>query len=240
MKTKLPSTIATIKEAQNFLLELHANGEQFHPEDNAIGMHWGQCEPPTADQEVHLNKLMQDIYALPGNDGDHANPDFDPCLYLLAMDKKDMVLSTDEEKFTLLEYITENDWYVIKEALPEVLDLERGNEITFQSQGGNTTIKCIGMGDELEEIDLAFQNDKTSYAYSSIEYLDETYTCREIPDLESEGHTLTIAPLALLEALQNDYGRRLENCPEDDKIAYYAPPEELLLTDAELYKLTYQ
>lgn len=35
MKTNLPAAITTIDEAKAFLTELHANGESYHPEDDA-------------------------------------------------------------------------------------------------------------------------------------------------------------------------------------------------------------
>lgn len=86
MKTTLPQAIATIEEAQAFLTELEGNGESFHPEDNAHNIQWHCCNPPTAGEADLLNKLMQDIYDLPGNDGRHIDLVFDPCEFLLMLD----------------------------------------------------------------------------------------------------------------------------------------------------------
>lgn len=87
MQTKLPAAITTIEGAQTFLLELFNNGESFHPEDNAHNIIWSLPEEqkPTAKECDLLNKLMEDIYNVEGNNGNHANPVFDPCGYLLDL-----------------------------------------------------------------------------------------------------------------------------------------------------------
>lgn len=82
MKTTLPAQIASIEEAKAFLSALHANGEAYHPEDDAAAC--GICD--TMTQAHDLNKLMEDIYNLPGNDGRHINLAFDPCEWLLYLE----------------------------------------------------------------------------------------------------------------------------------------------------------
>lgn len=76
MKTVLPENITTIAQAEEFLKALYINGESFHPEDDAHDVLWA-VEPTSAECD-QLNKLMEDIYALPGN--------FDPCEYILHLD----------------------------------------------------------------------------------------------------------------------------------------------------------
>lgn len=87
MITKLPESINTIEEAKTFLTELYKNGEEYHPEDNAK-----DCLENITDEEGdRLNKLMNEIYLLPGND-DMQNMAFDPCGFILELDpeyKKD-------------------------------------------------------------------------------------------------------------------------------------------------------
>jgi hypothetical protein len=85
MKTKLPSAINTVKEAKSFLWELHSNGEAFHCEDDANDCLAGRV---TKEQGDLLNKLMEDIYNLQGNDGRHVDLAFDPCQFLLDIDIK--------------------------------------------------------------------------------------------------------------------------------------------------------
>lgn len=75
MITALPAKISTVHEAQRFLLDLHSNAESFHPEDSALDIIWTSAEVSTAERE-QLDKLMKDIYSLPG---------FDPCEYLYGL-----------------------------------------------------------------------------------------------------------------------------------------------------------
>lgn len=79
MKTVLPKEINTVDEAKKFLFELLANGESYHPEDDAHDIIWatpaGQQAPTDAEKD-QLNDLMSDIYELDG---------FDPCGYLIDM-----------------------------------------------------------------------------------------------------------------------------------------------------------
>lgn len=87
MKTKLPLEIKTVEEAKAFLTELHANGEYFHPEDDAFTIEWQTCTPASGEECNQLNNLMYDIYNLPGNDGRHSAPMvFDPCAFLNGLD----------------------------------------------------------------------------------------------------------------------------------------------------------
>lgn len=84
MKTTLPQQITTIDEAKAFLKALHDNDESYHPEDNAHDNAWHTCEAPTKEQCDQLNKLMQDIYSLPGNES-HLSMVFDPCEFQLEL-----------------------------------------------------------------------------------------------------------------------------------------------------------
>lgn len=80
LKTVLPASINTIAEAKKLLRDLYNNKEAYHPEDDAL-----DClqDVVTKEQGELLNKLMVDIYNLEGNNGNHANPIFDPCKFLL-------------------------------------------------------------------------------------------------------------------------------------------------------------
>lgn len=101
MKTKLPDAINTIDEAKQFLTDLHNNGEAFHPEDNAHDIIWNGMNVsnvPTPAECDQLNKLMNDIYNLPGNDGDHANPEFDPCGFSFHSSMRDAKKAMNEFK----------------------------------------------------------------------------------------------------------------------------------------------
>lgn len=89
MKTTLPESISTQEEAEKFLSELFENNEHYHPEDSAkdqIYLKTGERVFNDEDAEK-LDKLMSDIYMLSG--GDHANPIFDPCEYLLEMEEEE-------------------------------------------------------------------------------------------------------------------------------------------------------
>lgn len=84
MKTTLPTAINSIDEAKAFLSELYKNNESYHPEDNAHSMVWSTVDP-TFKERTQLNKLMDDIYNLPGNES-HSKLIFDPCEFLLKLD----------------------------------------------------------------------------------------------------------------------------------------------------------
>ncbi len=105
MKTLLPDQIKTVSEAKAFLTSLHANGESYHPEDDANSL----CgDPFTKEEGDKLNKLMIDIYHLDGNDGNHINPKFCPCGFLLLLDEeyiKNRLADTNEFTHTLSDNI---------------------------------------------------------------------------------------------------------------------------------------
>lgn len=87
IKIQLPNAISTIEEAKKFLRSLHNIGADYHCEDDANDIKFlnlSEKNRPTADQCNQLNKLMEDIYNLPGNDGKHDNSIiFCPCGFLL-------------------------------------------------------------------------------------------------------------------------------------------------------------
>lgn len=86
MKTTLPKSIKTVKEAKAFLTALHRHGESFHPEDDALTVIFDIKNPPNKTVRRRLNYLMSDIYDLPGNDGRHVEPMvFDPCEFLIIL-----------------------------------------------------------------------------------------------------------------------------------------------------------
>lgn len=90
MITMLPVTIKTAEDAKSFLTELYKNGESFHPEDDAttvgnrINGEW--VNSFTKEEGMSLNGLMNDIYALPGNNS-ASDLAFDPCEFLLNLDE---------------------------------------------------------------------------------------------------------------------------------------------------------
>jgi len=108
MKTNLPEAITTIAEAKAFLRELHTNREIYHPEDDAHTIVSWDGMPddeavPTPEQCDQLNKLMEDIYNLPGNDGRHVAPMvFDPCGYGLGLN----AIATIKERYIAESYMT--------------------------------------------------------------------------------------------------------------------------------------
>lgn len=88
MKTTLPAKIETKEQAIAFLTELHKNGEAFHPEDDATDIYIGKGDISrlfTDEEADKLNELMIQIYDLDGNNGNHLNPEFDPCHVLLVL-----------------------------------------------------------------------------------------------------------------------------------------------------------
>lgn len=80
MKTPLPTHITTIGEAKDFLGKLFNNGESYHPEDDARDC----LEHVTDEEATHINRLMDEIYALPGN-SDMQNMAFDPCEFYFTL-----------------------------------------------------------------------------------------------------------------------------------------------------------
>lgn len=84
MKTKLPAHIQTVEQAKELLRQLYRNNETFHPEDDCNTIVWDTVQPTKEECEL-LNKLMADIYNLPGNE-DTNNMAFDPCGFFLQLD----------------------------------------------------------------------------------------------------------------------------------------------------------
>lgn len=81
LKTRLPDSITSIEEASAWLRDLFSNGETWHCEDNAA-----ECFPKVSRAGTkQLNKLMQDVYDLPGNDGSSKDMTFDPCGFIVAL-----------------------------------------------------------------------------------------------------------------------------------------------------------
>jgi len=81
MKTKLPDTISSVKDAKKLLQELFLNDESFHPEDDAHDI--VDCFGEylfTIEEGKKLNELMDQIYV--------ELKDFDPCEYLLDLNYK--------------------------------------------------------------------------------------------------------------------------------------------------------
>ncbi len=100
MKTTLPPEIKTVDQAKAFLTELYKNNEAFHPEDDATDMIWNLPikQQPTKAEAMQLNKLMEDIYYLDGNNGNHANPKFCPCEFLLNLDPDYVKMSEEIDR----------------------------------------------------------------------------------------------------------------------------------------------
>ena len=108
MKTILPAAITTVEEAKAFLTELHKNGEAFHPEDDARHLSGNLF---TEEEGGKLNKLMDNIYNLPGNDGRHDKLAFCPCEYLQFYEWT----CTDQDTEQYFRMIKENEIYEFKE-----------------------------------------------------------------------------------------------------------------------------
>ena len=74
MKTKLPTSITTIAQAQAYIDQLIDNGETYHFTDNAHDVQWSLKGGPTKRQRDQMNKLARQMQQLDG---------FDPQAYLL-------------------------------------------------------------------------------------------------------------------------------------------------------------
>lgn len=80
MKTKLPKNITGIDQAKVLLLELFINGESFNPKGDANFIENSPFNKREADK---LNRLMKEIYDLPGNAGRRpGSMAFDPVSYI--------------------------------------------------------------------------------------------------------------------------------------------------------------
>jgi hypothetical protein len=76
LKTKIPESITSFEAAKQYLTDLHANGEEYHPEDEA-----GDClQGISVEVASHMNNLMDLVYKFFGENG--ANP----CAFLLELD----------------------------------------------------------------------------------------------------------------------------------------------------------
>lgn len=94
LQTKLPPAITTVEEAKKLLTDLYNNSESFCPEDDANDCLSGMVTKKEGDQ---LNKLMNDIYNLPGNAFPY--PVIDPCGFLLELDPDYVArVKADEEE----------------------------------------------------------------------------------------------------------------------------------------------
>lgn len=114
MKTVLPKAIKNPFEAAKFLRALYNNKESFHPEDRAENVAWDlpKDQIPTAGEKKQLNKLMQDIYNLPGNE----NPQkmfFDPAHFLLNLDP-DYRKQAEVKEMDIVEYADKDLKYASK------------------------------------------------------------------------------------------------------------------------------
>lgn len=87
MKFVLPEKIETVEQAEDYLRLLHSNSMSYHPEDDAREIEWDMPdnERPTTKECKKMNKLMEQIYNLPGNENVE-NMIFDPCGFLLELD----------------------------------------------------------------------------------------------------------------------------------------------------------
>ena len=100
MKTKLPAKISSIKQARKFLTELQKNDEGYHPEDSASDF----PNLFTPDEAVILDRLMSEIYALPGNE-DVMNMALDPAQVLLDLDENHFPDVKDIDKLQARELL---------------------------------------------------------------------------------------------------------------------------------------
>ena len=74
-----------------------------------------------------------------------------------------------------------------------------------------------------------------------IKFDGKVYQCRSIADLQHKLDNLLVAPLCLKEKLKLDENGDGEfyAVGVDEQICYYATPEEMQLSDTDLYKLIY-
>jgi hypothetical protein len=85
-RSRMEARIQSVEEAKTFLKELHDNGEDYHPEDDATD----NVNEDIAENGEELNECMEDIYNLP-----NVPESFDPCGYLLDLDKSFGVFSSN-------------------------------------------------------------------------------------------------------------------------------------------------
>jgi len=152
-KTTLPEAINTIPEAKKFLRELYNNGESYHPEDDAKDILWISCGQPTTRQATKLNKLMDDIYNLEGNDGNHATPIFCPCGFLLNEAKVFY-----QKDLTGRGYNGQCNANILLEGIDEVPEEEGENEDaeTAEAREIRAWIESAEEGDEYQTSDSKY------------------------------------------------------------------------------------
>lgn len=111
MLTTLPQSITTVYQAKTFLLSLIDNNECYHPEDSAhdIITNGGERLFTPAESDL-LDQLFIDIYNLDGNNGNHANPKFCPCGFILDVDAANDTFAayvSNGGKLTIIEFLDE-------------------------------------------------------------------------------------------------------------------------------------
>lgn len=133
MKTTLPVSIKTVEEAKAFLTALHANGEAYHPEDDAHRVDWHATEVITNGDCEQLNRLMKDIYNLPGNDGRHCERMiFDPCEFVTDLN------DAQQDGFELLsniEYCLSDQLTDDFKANPDIVNIMRQIKLVLEFNG---------------------------------------------------------------------------------------------------------
>lgn len=145
--TKLPAEIKTIEAARAFLSELNKNGEAYHPEDDAHEVDFLNLDEdsrPTDHERDQLNKLMADIYALPGNE----NPPhltFDPCQYLLDDLKTFVVKDTSGRGYNTTATLADlKIWAEVIEADEAVNEFNRLEDATEYTASEELDILEVG------------------------------------------------------------------------------------------------
>lgn len=165
MKTNLPASINTVAEAKAFLKELHSKGEAYHCEDDAHeqepwhGMPDGEPRP-TPEQCDQLNKLMEDIYNLPGNDGRHVPPMvFEPCMYVLQINscaslRANLGATCFIDEDSIRNFICDVDVTSFTQITGIDMETEEGTQV-FLHQFAGCTINEI-----IEKVEHNFGSDK--------------------------------------------------------------------------------
>ena len=89
LKIKLPKSIADWREGQSYLTLLFNNGLSYHCEDSAVDILWNlpEDDTPSEEEELHMDKLMDEIYALPEFEN-YPNIEMCPCGFVLDLQKE--------------------------------------------------------------------------------------------------------------------------------------------------------
>lgn len=122
MKTQLPEKISTVEEAKKFLKELRDNDEVYHPEDSAHDIVW-DCASPTDEECDQLDSLMRDIYNLKGNENYPHDMIFEPCEYLIMLDKEFIVKDLSGRGYTTRM----NSIDIVEKLLPDMEESAEDN-----------------------------------------------------------------------------------------------------------------